>query len=153
MRIIVRTHSKIKKDFVKVCAQYFMQYFDLTNTNYKLTINFVSRLLSESKAYGLTYKVAEKHIVMDIDSKLSMDVLIGTLAHEIVHVKQFMLGELREYKVVNGRTIWSWCGRPVRKKYFSQPWEIEAYSLEGELTMMIYEMIEKNNCNDAESVL
>jgi hypothetical protein len=147
MRIIVRTHSKVKKDFTKVCATYFMQYFNLHNSNYKLSINFVSKLLSESKVYGLTYKVAEKHIVMDIDSKLPMDVLIGTLAHEIVHVKQFILGQLREYKVVNGKTVWAWCGKPVRKKYFSQPWEVEAYSMEHDLSMMILEMIEKNNDN------
>ena len=145
MNIIVRTYSKTRKDFTKVCALYFVQYLNLKKSRYTLTINFVPRLYRETKVYGMTYRVANRHIVIDMDSRLPLETLIGTLAHEMIHVKQFALGQLRESKTVNGMTVWMWCGKPVKKKYFEQPWEIEAYTREEDLINEIMSMIAKDN--------
>ena len=50
-----------------------------------------------------------------------------TLAHEMVHAKQYLRGEL------NGWTN-SWKGRKPRNyKYENAPWEKEAYKLEMKL--------------------
>ena len=48
-----------------------------------------------------------------------------TLAHELVHVKQFAKGTLKQGK--HGHT---WAGKKYSKKtpYLDQPWEIEAFS-------------------------
>jgi hypothetical protein len=66
--------------------------------------------------------------------------VISTLAHELVHVKQYARGELRH---VAGATMWKKERHPVMKKsnngkaYWLTPWEIEAYGMEVGL-MEIY---------------
>ena len=64
-----------------------------------------------------------------LDSSLNNIALLRALAHEMVHVKQYVYGELKDVSlktalwkgqkhVMNGHTYWD------------QPWEIEAYGRE-----------------------
>jgi hypothetical protein len=61
--------------------------------------------------------------------------LIQTLAHEFVHIKQFALGELRQYwKAPIG--VMHWYGKPInfwKTPYMKHPWEKEAYSIDYKL--------------------
>lgn len=51
--------------------------------------------------------------------------MMRALAHEMVHAKQYLRGELCGY-------THSWKGKKPRKyKYENSPWEIEAYGLEN----------------------
>ena len=145
MNVIVQTSSKVKKDFLKVVTLYYVQYLNLTRSRYTVTVRLVPKLKRESKVYGMTYRIATKHLMVDIDSRLNLDDMIGTLAHEMVHVKQFALGQLREGKVIKGTQTWVWCGKQVKKPYHTQPWEIEAYSKEIDLINEFYAIIEKDN--------
>ena len=55
------------------------------------------------------------------------EMLMQTLAHEMVHAKQYIRGELNGYNQ-------SWKGRKPRNyKYENAPWEKEAYGREEEL--------------------
>ena len=55
------------------------------------------------------------------------EMLMQTLAHEMVHAKQYIRGELNGYN-------FSWKGRKPRNyKYENAPWEKEAYGREKEL--------------------
>jgi hypothetical protein len=54
-----------------------------------------------------------------------------TLAHEMVHVKQFARGELRDY--LKSSTLQRWQGKMFdsdKVDYWDLPWEIEAYGRE-----------------------
>jgi len=54
--------------------------------------------------------------------------MMMTLAHEMVHAKQFLRGELKS------EPNWFWKGRAARNyKYINQPWEREAFRMEREL--------------------
>lgn len=64
-----------------------------------------------------------------LDSAMHNQALLRALAHEMVHVKQYVYGELRD--VANKMVVWK------GKKhicdgytYWDQPWEIEAYGRE-----------------------
>ena len=60
----------------------------------------------------------------------SVKELFSTLAHEMVHLKQFARKELWDYET--GRVQWK--SRTYgRLHHDDQPWEREAYRLEGEL--------------------
>ena len=68
---------------------------------------------------------------MEMEANLSKRVALRILAHEMVHVKQFATGEMREYpRSSNIR----WHGRNVRMRhgdaYWEQPWEIDSYGRE-----------------------
>jgi hypothetical protein len=61
--------------------------------------------------------------------------LIG-LAHEMIHVKQYAKGELKDYLRVNKS---KWKGQiidPEEVDYWDQPWEIEAHEKEKGLYYM-----------------
>lgn len=54
--------------------------------------------------------------------------MMSTLAHEMVHAKQFLRGELI------AEPNWQWKGRAAKNyRYKNQPWEREAFRLEHEL--------------------
>jgi len=60
--------------------------------------------------------------------KLSFMEQMNCLAHEMVHARQFLRGQL----VAEG--VWKWKGRNADGyEYDNQPWEKEAYRLEKEL--------------------
>lgn len=62
--------------------------------------------------------------------KIGFIEMMQTLAHEMVHAKQFLRGELFN------EGGWAWKGRKADGyEYENQPWEKEAYKLEGELFM------------------
>lgn len=70
---------------------------------------------------------------VDININQRQRRLLETVAHEMVHVKQFARGELYE-SVAQGRHRWQGEWLSNRSKsvmdYYDQPWEIEAHGRE-----------------------
>ena len=74
-----------------------------------------------------------KDYVITIDKNLSKRNMLIALAHEMIHVKQYARGELKDYLRVNKS---KWNGEiidPQEVDYWDQPWEIEAHGREKEL--------------------
>lgn len=95
-----------------------------------IEIEFVNRL----DAYGYcegSRDYAKITIVKKCPStgrKLGFIEMMNVLAHEMVHARQFLRGQL----VAEG--AWKWKGRNADGyEYENQPWEKEAYRLEKEL--------------------
>ena len=74
-------------------------------------------------------------IGVQINTDQSAGEIAQTLAHELVHVKQFIRKELNA-----DMDRWKRDRIPadVMIPYRSQPWEIEAYEMEGWLTDMFW---------------
>ena len=74
--------------------------------------------------------------VINLDLSLSNKDLIKTLGHEMIHVKQYAIGDLG---------MWGnkWCGKkyPIDMPYDDQPWEKEAMALED---ILYYQYITTN---------
>jgi hypothetical protein len=61
----------------------------------------------------------------------------SALCHEMVHVKQYLRGEL---KYLRGKELWK--GRDCTDmEYMEQPWEKEAYKMQDELALTIWNEI------------
>ena len=75
---------------------------------------------------------------MELDSSMSLRKKLLSVAHEMVHVKQFTRGELKH---TDNLAVSSWKGKKYHEsKYWECPWEIEAYGRElGLFTMWIEE--------------
>jgi hypothetical protein len=84
---------------------------------------------------GAVHKVGPKFLTMIIDSGLEFERLIITLAHEMIHVKQYARGQIKSSR--SCKTHY-WMGRHIRKSYYDQPWEIEAYTKERVLANKIF---------------
>ena len=94
-------------------------------------INFKTTL--DNQAEGLCWGDPSEGYVdisiarTSIGKKMTMKSMMQTLAHEMVHAKQYLRGELCGYSM-------SWKGKKPRNyKYENAPWEREAYKLEAEL--------------------
>ena len=60
-----------------------------------------------------------------LNTNISKNKQIKTLAHEMVHIKQYVYGETNEYGT-------RWRGQRINTEnmdYYDEPWEIEAYGL------------------------
>jgi len=65
-----------------------------------------------------------RHVTIAIDPNQPLQEFITTLLHEMVHVKQYIAGELKDS---------SWKGEYFEGSYKDSPWEKEAYRLESVL--------------------
>jgi hypothetical protein len=79
-------------------------------------------------------------IIMLVDSALNNEQLIDTLCHEMVHVKQFALGQA-QIRYRGKKPTFYWLGRRIRAEYWDQPWEQEAWRRERVLASRIYKII------------
>jgi hypothetical protein len=86
-----------------------------------------------------------REFLLTIRPRMSRMNQLRTLAHEIVHVKQFAKKELGV--IVHGSLV-KWKNEFIddnKVSYWEQPWEIEAFGREGGLVMMYNEaLIERN---------
>jgi hypothetical protein len=91
--------------------------------------------LTEIEDYNLSGKPRE--FILDINRNQTDDEILRTLAHEMVHVKQYCYKELNEEAT-------RWCGMKMARdlEYHEQPWEIEANDV-GDIIFMDY--MEKYN--------
>ena len=105
--------------------------------NIYLDIKLTKGLKQKEKAYGYCHIVddnlsrpREFCIELDASMKYGFDEILTWLAHEMVHLKQFVRGELCDYET--GRVQWK-TRSFGRVHYDDQPWEKEAYRLESKL--------------------
>lgn len=113
-----------------------------------ITVNLRDDLFEKTKQYG-TCIWEDTHFrpdefTIELDTKQSIGLMLNTLAHELVHVKQWAKGEMYElqrtamYKF-NGRTFDS-----DKMDYWDYPWEIEAH---GRAIGLVVQWVRANKLN------
>ena len=90
------------------------------------------RLYSKSIAEYCCKMLMPKMSTLDIEIKIRR--LLETVAHEMVHVKQYAKGELFEgnFKLGKHRWMGEWLSdnSNLVKEYWDHPWEVEAHGRE-----------------------
>tara|TARA_R110002073_G_scaffold233940_1_gene395192 strand:- start:454 stop:912 length:459 start_codon:yes stop_codon:yes gene_type:complete len=108
----------------------------------KLSIELEFTKTMNEGAYGYAYMGDDKKdLVIQIDHKLGriegLDKLIETICHEMVHIWQFATGRLKDNFQGEYKQLWKCKDGKYRNytktSYDRQPWETEAYALEGKL--------------------
>ena len=114
------------KDVVNVYLGNLCRSLKLNRLQRVILIKFKSRL--DNDAQGLC-EGEESYAQISIGTKNAPFLLqMQALAHEMVHAKQFLRGELTSIGV------FKWKGRNAENyAYINQPWEKEAYRMEREL--------------------
>ena len=142
MEYTVRSRSPAVRSFVEATCQFLAQELKIANRNWILEIQMVKNLRTKEGMRGSMLDLGRKRILMEIDSSLNFESLVETIAHEMVHVKQTIRGQYRiEFK---GRTVHRyWRGQRVKKEYFEQPWEQEAWSREKVLAAKLFSLFNK----------
>jgi len=138
MNIQLNIRSKDTKEFVGMVIKFFEAELKLKRSSWSLDVYTKRGMANDDGCRGSVTYVGPKYLVMVIDSKLDIERLVLTIAHEMVHVKQYARGQIKHK--FNSKTYY-WMGKKVRKDYFEQPWELEAFGKERILANKIFKII------------
>lgn len=128
MDFVIETRSRDKR---QALLEFSKKYAEFLNVDKKPTTVYICLrrdVGSEHNSEGLTLGLAGDFFIY-LQSSMNLCDLLRTLAHEMVHVKQLIRGQL-QHKYQRGKVNAYWCGRKNSKDYLDQPWEVEAFSKE-----------------------
>ena len=149
MDIQISCRSQLKRDILEELAQAYVHLLKLDKNPKSVIITTRKDVNSEFNADGFASEYGG-HYYIFLQSTLSADRLARILAHEMVHVKQFVRGHL---KIVLSKKRYEhvWLGKVVKNRYLDRPWEIEAYSKESLLMHRAFELIRRKYGNQKAS--
>ena len=140
-----RSHNQKLNALVQQSAEFYAEVLlgKRMAKNIYLDIKLTKDLKKKEKAYGFCHIIdhslsrpREFMIELDGSVRYKFDQVLTWLAHEMVHLKQFVRGELFDYETGSVQ----WKSRTFGKVHYDdQPWEKEAYRLEDELYEMFAE--------------
>ena len=114
-----KNQKKYARSMVKFCIKTLMPRMK--------TLDITVKLKNPNGAMGYCLELDDNRTFeIEADKKLRLRKLLETIAHEMVHVKQYARREL--HPVHN-----TWCGKtynPKKVSYWDLPWEIEAHGRE-----------------------
>lgn len=121
-----KAQKKYVKSMVKFSAKKLMPRMKNIEVNLHLK-KFVKD--SDTYGYALPADDADPNRPREFDLEINTDTrlrrMLETVAHEMVHVKQYARGELYQSSMTAKHR---WMGKWINKdpEYWDQPWEIEA---------------------------
>ena len=133
MQVHIKGGSKRQKELVRSMVKFCQKKLMPKMYNVAVNINLRTFGKDDSLGYAIPSDYADLHrpreFDVDINKQQKLRRLLETVAHEMVHVKQFARGEL--YESVR-RNKHRWQGKWLNSdpKYWDQPWEIEAHGRE-----------------------
>jgi hypothetical protein len=140
MEIIVYSKSQPRREFIQAALNFYAQELGLERSRYRLQV-FSRQGLVAQGSRGELCKLGPRSLVMFVDNRLGMNDLLVTLAHEMIHAKQYARGQLRSTYSRRGNAVHYWNGRRVRAEYYDRPWEQEAFARERLLANRVFQMI------------
>jgi hypothetical protein len=139
MEIEIAARASLTKTVIETCVELFKKELKLQNSKYSLVILTDRGMSKRDGCRGTVFQVGPKSLGMVIDTAMSIENLIITLAHEMVHVKQYARGQITHGKNLKSKF---WMGQRIKSQYYDSPWEIEAYSKERVLANKIFKIID-----------
>lgn len=142
-----KTHQKHCRQFIR----FFSNRFFTKDLNKQISVRL--KFVKKNVEYGEDCAYVEwmdsnrqprKFVIsIHVPQKASLKYIISTLAHEMVHVKQFAKNELVDLPSTNfSVSVFKNKKYNInRVSYYDQPWEIEAYGRERGLTREYLERV------------
>jgi len=142
MQYQIECRSKARQVLIDSLVRVLIPELRLTRSRFNLLIKTDRGLAKRDGMRGVVGPDPDNpmSIIMLLDSALASESLIDTLCHEMVHVKQFALGQA-QVKYRGKKPTFYWLGRRIRADYWDQPWEQEAWRRERVLASRIYKIL------------
>lgn len=139
MEIEIAARAGVTKTVIENCVELFKKELKLQNSKYSLVILTDRGMSKRDGCRGSVFQVGPKALGMVLDTAVNLENLIITIAHEMVHVKQYARGQIKHGKNLKSRT---WMGQKNKSQYYDSPWEIEAYTKERVLANKMFKIID-----------
>lgn len=128
---ILNCPDKDFKPFVKDAINFYAEQLipsKRLRDNINLTVKFNEKLTVWAYASIEDYNASHKprDFLIEIHPWIGASTIFKTLAHEMVHIKQFVNLETND-------TLSRWRGTPIDSEkvdYYLHPWELDAYGME-----------------------
>ena len=146
MKIEVLAHGNTNPDKVLLLyktARFYAKYLNLTKAKYTIYICSAPNLRKHDSNNGIASKTGKSEISIAVDSTLALPQMLLTLAHEMVHAKQYIRGQYRAEPSRNGKMKRFWLGKQYSVEYCKRPWEREAFRREGELVEALIDSVSR----------
>lgn len=136
--------SKQKREYAESICNFVAEKF-MPRIKDKILINleFVSGLKTRENIYGDCIWEDEdyrpREFTIRVDAGMDMQMTLKTIAHEMVHVKQYAKDEMKQLFSVN-KTRFKGEYIPAGTDYWDLPWEVEAH---GRETGLFIQWVEK----------
>ena len=144
MKIEVLAHGNTNPEKIILLyktARFYAKYLNLTKSNYTIMVCSAPNLRKHDGNNGVASKTGDKEVTIAVDSTLQLPQMLLTLAHEMVHAKQYIRGHYRALPSRNGKVKRFWLGKQYSVVYHKRPWEVEAFRREGELVEALIENV------------
>jgi hypothetical protein len=142
MQYLIQCHSKARLALIDSMVRVLIPELNLTRSRFTLLVKTERGLAQRDGMRGVVGPdpTEPTSLIMLLDSKLDNENLINTLCHEMVHVKQFALGQA-QIRYRGEKPTFYWLGKKVKACYWDQPWEQDAWRREKVLASRIYKII------------
>lgn len=117
----------LEPNFTQKAVEFFCNFLGIEKCDLHLMVD------DTMNAYGKCFELGSEFCIAVNSEHRSITEIFQTIAHELVHVKQFIKEDLRKH-ADNGKDI----------PYYERWWEIEAYKLETEMVLALTEHIKRN---------
>jgi hypothetical protein len=144
MEIKILAHGNTSTEKVLLLqktVKFYAKYLNIISFKYKVYICMAPKLRQRDGNNGVCAKTGDKEISIAVDSALALPQMLMTLAHEMVHAKQYVRGQYRGELSRNGKAKRIWLGKQYTVAYLKRPWEREAFRREGELACALLDSI------------
>ena len=140
--------KRLAKSMAEFCVEKLMSF--RLSKNIDIRIIFKKTLYKKTESFGETAYYEDsgmppKDFVIEVDSNLKLRNMLETIAHEIVHIKQWASGEMQETKHNNITKFKKHEVNSEKVSYWDQPWEIEALGREEGLFIQWAEKMKLSN--------
>ena len=116
------TQKKYVESMIHYCVKMLMPRMKTLEINVKMT--------TPKGAMGYCLMEDKREFEIELDRKLKLRPLLLTVAHEMVHVKQYARREMQDYMINDTHHKWKDSLVPDNTNYWDLPWEIEAHGRE-----------------------
>ena len=125
--------KNINKKRIKAAISFYSNRLigERMSSNISLTISFAKK--NSNDVCWEDDNLRPRDFSIGLSSLQTTEEVLLVLAHEMIHVKQYVKGELKDYLT---KPDTYWFGKPYSRKktnYFDLPWEKEAYEKETKL--------------------
>ncbi len=129
MNLEIHTKSEDKRKLLEALGKTYAKMLKINNRKGNVFISTKRDVRTGHDADGVTLGL-EKDIFIFIQSTLGFADTARVLAHEMVHAKQYLLGQIKHHEH-RGKCYTYWMGKINKNDYLNQPWEVAAYSQES----------------------